>query len=159
MTFISNNKEDFVISPSHKPDNKVFPIVPPAIESGYVYHFTSGSGLLYEVRFAPKANNILEMVVNFTVIGDEFELDYPVTNRGEVYSIIATVIEIMKMFHRLHNFTISYEFSGDFKENEDKVQHDASIRSRLYLRYAAKILNHNWKPEISGNKVILKKIK
>jgi hypothetical protein len=63
------------------------------------------------------------------------------------------------MFHSLHNFTISYEFSGEFKENEDKEQHAASIRSRLYLRYANKVLNSNWKPEISGNKVILKKIK
>jgi hypothetical protein len=72
MTFISDNSEDFVISPEYKPVNTVFPIVPPAIESGYLYHFTSGSGLLYEVRFAPKATNIFEMVVNFTVIGDEF---------------------------------------------------------------------------------------
>jgi len=155
--FVSEKREDFVISPVYVPANKVFPIVPPAIETGYVYHFTSGSGLLYEVRFAPKATNILEMVVNFTVVGDDFELDYPVTNRGELYSIIATVIEIVKMFHRLHNFTISYEFSGEFKENEDKEQHDASIRSRLYLRYATKILNHNWKPDVAGNKVILKK--
>jgi hypothetical protein len=159
MTFESERIEDFIILPGYAPVNLVFPIEPPAIVSGYVYHFTTGSGLLYEVRFAPKANKILEMVVNFTVISDEFEHDYPVTNRGEVYSVIATVIEIIKLFHHQHNFSVSYEFSGEFKEDEDKDKENASIRSRLYLRYAGRILNNNWKPELTGNKVILRKIK
>lgn len=153
----SGHKEDFIINPGYKPVCSVLPINPPAIESGYVYHFTTPSNLLYEVRFAPKTGNILGMVVNFTVIGDEFENDYPVTNRGEVYSIIATVIEIVKMFHFHHNFTNSYEFSGEFKENEHSTT--ASIRSRLYLRYAARVLNSNWKPFVNGNKVVLKKCK
>jgi len=155
----SGYNEDFVISPDYSPVCGVFPIVPPAIESGYVYNFTTTCGLLYEVRFAKKTENILEMVVNFTVLSDEFEHDYPVTNKGEIYSIIATVIEIIKKFHYHHNFTISYEFSGEFKEDEKKSQENASIRSRLYLRYASKVLNCNWKPEIHGNKVTLRKIK
>lgn len=152
-----NHKEDFIISPEYIHPCRVFPIVPPAIESGYVYHFTTSSNLEYEVRFAPKADDILGMVVNFTVMGDEFEQDYPVTNRGEVYSIIATVIEIMKMFHLHHNFTKTYEFSGEFKENEEREQQKASIRSRLYLRYADRVLNTNWKAFPSGNKTILKR--
>lgn len=149
--------EDFIIIPSYSHLCKVFPITPPAIESGYVYHFTTGSGLLYEVRFAPKKDKILEMIVNFTVLSDEFEHDYPVTNRGELYSVIATVIEIIKIFHKHHNFTISYEFSGEFKEDEEKGKDKASIRSRLYLRYAEKVLNVNWYSELAGNKVILRK--
>ncbi len=151
------NSEDFVILPSYVPACAVFPITPPAIESGYVYNFTTSSGLLYEVRFAPKKDKILEMIVNFTVLSDEFEHDYPVTNRGELYGVIASVIEIIKMFHRHHNFTISYEFSGEFKENENKENDITSIRSRLYLRYAGKVLNNNWAPELLGNKVILRK--
>jgi hypothetical protein len=157
MTFESEHTEDFIMLPGYNPVNLVFPITPPAIESGYVYHFTTSSGLLYEVRFAPKTNKILEMIVNFTVISDEFEHDYPVTNRGEIYSVIATVIEIIKLFHHQHNFSVSYEFSGEFKEDEDKDKNKASIRSRLYLRYAGRILNDHWKPELAGNKVILKK--
>jgi hypothetical protein len=159
MTFESEHIEDFIILPQYRPVNLVFPITPPAIESGYVYHFTTSSSLLYEVRFAPKSNKILEMVVNFTVLSDEFEHDYPVTNRGEIYSVIATVIEIIKMFHFQHNFTVSYEFSGEFKENEEKEKEKSSIRTRLYLRYAGRILNDHWKPELTGNKVILRKIK
>lgn len=157
MNFDSEHKEDYIILPEYKHACLVFPITPPAIESGYVYNFTTSSGLLYEVRFAPKANKILEMVVNFTVLSDEFEHDYPVTNRGEVYNVIATVIDIIRMFHHQHNFTISYEFSGEFKEDEEKYKEKASIRSRLYLRYADRVLNEHWKSELFGNKVILKK--
>lgn len=157
MSADSDHKQNFIIDPDYKPVAQVFPITPPAIESGYVYFFTSKSGLLYEVRFAPKTDNILGMVVNFTVVSDEFDLDYPVTNRGELYSVIATVIEIIRLFHVHHNFTTSYEFSGEFKDDENKEEQNASIRSRLYLRYAPRVLNHHWKPIVVGNKVILKK--
>lgn len=148
---------DYLILPEYKPVCEVFPIVPPPIETGYVYHFTTRSNLLYEVRFAPKAGNILDVVVNFTVESDEFDEDYPVTNRGEIFSVIATVIEIMKMFHHHHNFTLSYEFAGEFKEDELNDNNRPSIRSRLYLRYAERLLNHNWKAMLNGNKVIIKR--
>lgn len=148
--------EDFVILPGYKPTAEIFKITPPAIESGYVYFFTTSSDLLYEVRFARKADNNLAIVVNFSVLDDAFEHEYSVTNRGELYSVIATVVEILKMFHHFHNLTTSYEFSGEFKENE--VKDVSSIRSRLYLRYAKNILNNNWKPEAIGNKIFLKKI-
>jgi hypothetical protein len=159
MSADSGHKHDLIIDPDYKPGSTVFSITPPVIETGYVYYFTSGSGLLYEVRFAPKSDNILGMVVNFTVVSDEFEHDYPVTNRGELYSIIATVIEIIQLFHSHHNFTTSYEFSGEFKDNENKEEQNASIRSRLYLRYAPRVLNSHWKPFVTGNKVILIKVK
>lgn len=157
MTPEIDNTQDYLILPTYKPNCEVFNIIPPPFETGYVYHFTTRSNLYYEVRFAPKSNNILSMVVNFTVDSDEFDDDYPVTNRGEIFSVIATVIEIMKMFHKHHNFTISYEFSGEFKENEED-KNRPSIRSRLYLRYAERLLNSNWKAFVNGNKVIIKKI-
>lgn len=157
MSLDKDYQIDYLILPEYKPACEVFPIIPPPMETGYVYHFTTRSGLLYEVRFAPKAENILEMVVNFTVESDEYEDDYPVTNRGEIFSVIATVIEIMKLFHYHHNFTISYEFSGEFKEDEPKDKNYPSIRSRLYLRYADRLLNNNWKAMINGNKVIVRR--
>ena len=152
-------KVDFLISPDYHPVCVVFPIISPAIESGYVYHFTTTSNLEYEVRFAPKADDILGMVVNFTVLGDDFEQDYPVTNRGELYNIMATVIEILKIFHYFHNFTISYEFSGEFKDGEVKEAQKSSIRSRLYVRQANRVLSNNWKSTISGNRTILKRLR
>ena len=147
--------EDFVISSVYQTVTDVFPIKPPTFESGNIYHFTTSSDLLYEVRFARKTDNSLAMVVNFSVLDDEFEHEYSVTNRGELYGVIATVIEIIKLYHHSHNFTISYEFSGEFKENEEKK--NTSIRTRLYLRYAQRVLNVNWKSIVEGNKVILKK--
>lgn len=158
MNLENGYKEDFIISPEYLPVCNVYSITPPAIESGYVYHFSTPSGLDYEVRFAPKADDILGMVVNFTVLGDDFEQDYPVTNRGEMYCIIATVVVILMKFHFYHNFTKSYEFSGEFKDNEVREDQKASIRTRLYVRQANRVLNNNWKAFISGNRAILKRI-
>ena len=159
MVFDFNYKEDFIIKPDYKPASTVYSIVHPTFETGYIYHFKTNSGLEYEVRFAPKANNILGMVVNFTVLGDDFEQDYPVTNRGEMYSVIATVIEILKLFHHHHNLTTSYEFAGEFKENEKNDCSGPSIRTRMYIRISNQVLNSNWKPEVFINKVILKRDK
>lgn len=153
-----NVELDYLIVPDYKPQCEVFKIIPPPFDTGYSYYFTTQSNLLYEVRFAPKVDDILSIVVNFTVKSDEFEDDYPVTNRGEIYSVIATVIEIMKMFHNHHNFTVSYEFAGEFKNDENNKKDLPSIRTRLYLRYAEKLLNYNWKAFLNGNKVIIKRI-
>jgi hypothetical protein len=151
-----NDPQNWLLKPDYQSSCKTYPINRPAIETGYDYFFKTASGLLYEVRFARKSDNYLGIVVNFTVVSDEFEHDYPVTNRGEIYNVIATVIEIIKIFHQFHIFTNSYEFSGEFKEDENKE--DASIRSRLYYRYAQQILNKNWQSEMKGNKVFLKKM-
>ena len=157
MQIVSDIKSDLIISANYQPNSLIYSILPPTYETGYIYHFTTGSGLVYEVRFAHKAENNLEKFVNFTVIGDDFENDYPVTNRGEMYKIIATVIEILKTFHFYHNYTRSYEFSGAYKENE-KESGNGSIRSRMYMRWASKVLNCNWKAEINNNRVILRKV-
>ena len=124
---------DLIISNTYKSNCVVYPIALPTFETGYVYHFTTDSDLVYEVRFGPKSNNKLQIVVNFTVISEEFEHDYPVTNRGEMYRIIATVIEILRIFHYYHALTESYEFSGEYKDNEQNRE-NGSIRSRMYMR-------------------------
>jgi hypothetical protein len=153
-----NLKRDYLILPEYKPVCEVFQIISPAIETDYAYHFITRSNLMYEVQFAPKANNILDIIVNFTVESDEFDEDYPVTNRGEIFSVIATVIEIIRIFHYYHNFTSSYEFSGEFKNGEKDDKNHPSIRTRLYVRYARQLLSPNWKVHLNGNKVILKRI-
>jgi hypothetical protein len=158
---VQNNtigQSNLIISGEYEPGCIVYHITPPSYETGYVYHFTTDSELVYEVRFGPKADNMLQVVVNFTVISDEFEHDYPVTNRGEMYRIIATVIEILRTFHYFHQLTESYEFSGEYKENE-KNRENGSIRSRMYMRWALKVLIPMWKPSICGNKVVLRKLK
>jgi len=148
--------ESYLISPDYKPTAKIFPIEVPEIQTGDTYYFTTESGLKYQVRFGKKRDNYLGNIVNFSVLSDEFEDEYSETNRGEVYRIIATVIEIVRIYHSFHIHSDTYEFTGEFKDTKDKQA--ASIRTRLYYRYAQKILNPEWKPHLEGNKVIVKKI-
>ncbi len=125
----------------------------PGIPSGSTYYFTTGSGLKYEVLFAKKKDNYLENIINFSVLSEEFEDEYSETNRGEVYRVIATVAEIIRIYHENHGYSHSYEFSGEFKdENKDR---GASIRTLLYYRMAKKMMHKIWEIELSDNKVVV----
>ena len=77
----------------------VYEIKRPQIESGNIYYFETASGLTYQVIFGKKKNNYLGNILNFSVLSDEYEDEYSETNRGEVYSIIRTMIEIVRIYH------------------------------------------------------------
>jgi hypothetical protein len=147
--------ESNIISPDYKPVAEPYTIQTPEIPTGDTYYFTTESGLKYQVRFGKKRDNYLGNIVNFSVLSDEFEDEYSETNRGEVYRVVSTVIEIIRIFHEFHKHSDSYEFTGEFKESKDSGK--ASIRTRLYFKYASKILERNWQPFLEGNKVIVKK--
>ena len=134
-----------------------YDIEAPEIESGDTYYFVTGSGLKYQVRFGKKKDNYLGNIINFSVLSDEFEDEYSETNRGEVYQIVATVIEIIRIYHQYHNHSDTYEFTGEFKDEHETQT--ASIRSRLYYRYTDRILNDEWRASLQGNKVTIKKHK
>lgn len=125
----------------------------PGIPSGSTYYFTTDSGLRYEVLFAKKRDNYLENIINFSVLNEEFEDEYSETNRGEVYRVIATVAEIIRIYHDNHAYSHSYEFSGEFKE--ENKHRETSIRTLLYYRMAKKMMHDIWDIEISGNKVVV----
>ena len=132
----------------------IYQIKRPDIESGSRYYFQTASGLTYQVTFGKKKDNYLSNILNFSVLSDEYEDEYSETNRGEVYSTIQTMIEIVKVYHHNHPYSISYEFSGEFKDKRDKGE--ASIRTRLYLREAMKVIDQKyWKVSLDGNKVLL----
>ena len=141
----------------YKPSSQPYEIEVPEIQSGDTYYFTTESGLVYQVRFGKKRDNYLGNIINFSVLSDEFEDEYSETNRGEVYRIIATVIEIIRIYHENHIHSDTYEFTGEFKDEHETQA--ASIRSRLYYRYAERILNEHWKPVLEGNKVTIHKIR
>lgn len=136
---------------------KPYPIQAPEIKSGAEYYFETGSGLRYQVLFAKKKSSYLEHIVNFSVLSEEFEDEYSETNRGEIYRVIATVAEIIRIYHSQHAYSISYEFSGEFKK--DSVQRETSIRTLLYYRKAREILHPFWEIEMSGNKVVVRRKK
>jgi hypothetical protein len=71
--------------------------------------------------------------------------------------VIATVVEIIRLYHESHAYSISYEFSGEFKEgNEGR---DISIRTLLYFRKAREIMHPLWDIEVEGNKVVVRRKK
>jgi hypothetical protein len=137
----------------YQPSVPLYEIECPDIPSGSAYYFNTQSGLRYEVLFAKKRDNYLGNIINFSVLSDEFEDEYSETNRGEVYRIIATVTEIIRIYHSFHAYSTSYEFSGEFKEENDTGE--ASIRTLLYYRKAQKIMHPSWDMNLCGNKVIV----
>ena len=134
-----------------------YPIKVPEIQSGDTYYFTTKSGLQYQVRFGKKRDNFLGNIINFSVLSEEFEDEYSETNRGEIYCIISTIIEIIRIYHENHVHSDTYEFTGEFKETRETQT--ASIRSRLYFRYAERCLDESWEPKLEGNKVIIRRLK
>ena len=139
------------------PEIDPYPIQTPEIKSGAAYYFETGSGLRDQVLFAKKKNSYLENIVNFSVLSEDFEDEYSETNRGEIYRVIATVVEIIRIYHHHHSYSTSYEFSGEFKEGND--HRETSIRTLLYYRKAKEIMHPAWEIDIRGNKVVVRRKK
>ncbi len=136
-----------------KPTIPHYSIQSPAIKSGAEYFFETESGLRYQVLFAKKKRSYRENIVNFSVLSDEFEDEYSETNRGEIYRVIATVVEIIRTYHSHHAYSSSYEFSGEFKKgNENR---ETSIRTLLYYRKAKEVMHPGWKVSICENRVLV----
>lgn len=142
---------------NYRPEINHYPVQVPNIKSGAEYYFETESGLKYQVIFARKKNNYLEHIINFSVLSEEFEDEYSETNRGEIYRVIATLIEIIRIFHQQHASSTSYEFSGEFKQGNEARK--ISIRTMLYYRKAREILHPGWELESQGNKVVVRHLK
>lgn len=133
-----------------------YKIIPPAIKSGTVYCFATDSGMEYEVRFARKKDDMLSACIAFGVSNDEFDgEEYVTTNKGEVYRVMTTVVEIVKMFIEEHQNVSSFEFYGEPTSKEDEDH--ASKRLNLYSRYFQSAFADEWKFEISGNRMFVTK--
>jgi hypothetical protein len=129
-------------------------IVPPQITSGNVYHFTTGSGTLYEVRFARKKDNLLHVTIAFGVLNDEYEgEEYAVTNKGEVFRVMSTVVEVVKIYMREHPNLRTFEFTGEPTAKE--TDNTASKRLNLYHRYLRSIFDDHWEFRPTGNHMVI----
>ena len=135
---------------------EVYQVQRPEIESGSHYYFQTASSLKYQVIFGKKKDNYLSNIVNFSVISEEYDDEYVETNKGEVYSIIRTMISIFRIYHEHHPYSISYEFSGEFKEERENAQ--LSIRSKLYFREALRVIDQSyWNVKLIDNKVLVQR--
>ena len=136
----------------------VYQIICPAIPTGSVYYFTTDSEILYEVRFGRRQDNYLSSTIVFGVLNDEFEgEEYVVTNKGEIYRVMATLVEIIKIYLALHPNINSFEYSGE--PNEKDPGEESNTRIKLYERYLSKIFDERWNYQIIGNKTVITKIK
>ncbi len=140
---------------------KIYNITPPAIPSGAMYLFTTDSGVEYEVRFGRSEKNILAASIVFGVLNDEFTQEesgeYSVVNRGEVYNVLATISEVVRMYKKEHPRMVSYEFTGENRQHEGDGTTQMTARTKIFLRYVKKIFGPDWTSIIRGNKVIIVK--
>lgn len=135
---------------------KEYTIIPPAIPSARIYLFTTDTGLNYEVRFGRMQDDILKATIIFGVTNDEFEgEEYVVTNHGELYRVMQTIVKIVKMFMAEHPAVMHYEFTGLARDGEDDTK--STARFNLYKRYVLRIFDSSWKMQYSSNKIIASK--
>lgn len=133
-----------------------YKIITPAIVSGGTYLFNTDTGLEYEVRFARKKDNILHATVAFGVLNDEFGgEEYSVTNRGEVFRVMSTLVEVVKIYLKEHPNLHTVEFTGEPKEDENSEM--PTQRLLLYKRYLKTIFGENWNFILQGNRMLVKR--
>ena len=131
-----------------------YKIIPPPIPSASVYFFTTDSDMQYEVRFGRRQDNILHATIVFGVINEEFDgEEYVVTNKGEVFRVMTTIVKIVKMFMAEHTKIMCYEFTGIPKDGEDETK--TSKRNLLYKRYLPRIFETGWDFNFTGNSAIV----
>jgi len=135
---------------------KIFPIKYPLIPSGQIYKFTSDKEVEYEVRFARKEGNPLHVTIVFGVLNEEYEgEEYALTNKGEVYSVMATIVEIIKVYFKEHPYINTFEFAGE--PTKDETTEFPQKRLNLYQRYLPVLFDDSWQKEVKGNRVIITK--
>lgn len=119
-----------------------------------MYHFTTDSDIEYEVRFARKKDNLLKTTIAFGVLNEEYEgEEYVVTNKGEVYRVMQTIVEVVKMYMKEHPNVRSYEFTSEPTSKE--AENGRSKRMLLYKRYLPQMFDHRWNFLQNGNKMVI----
>tara|TARA_R110001592_G_scaffold5171_3_gene28653 strand:+ start:2056 stop:2481 length:426 start_codon:yes stop_codon:yes gene_type:complete len=135
---------------------KTFKIIPPTIKSGTIYSFTTDSEVNYEVRFGRKQDNILNATIVFGVTNEEYDgEEYSITNKGEVYKVMATIVEVVRLYKAEHPNVNSFEFTGEQSDKEKNK--NKNVRLRLYSRYISQVFDKNWKTTFTDDKIIIKK--
>jgi len=133
-----------------------YEIICPQISSGNVYHFVTKNGIKYEVRFGRKENNILHVNLVFGVTNEEYDgEEYILTNKDDVFRVMHTIAEIVKIYLERHPHTQIFEFTA---ENSSLSKDEARKRLLLYGRYIPKVFNEKeWKVSRKNNSVRIRR--
>lgn len=135
----------------------IYTIQYPLLPSGTVYLFTTDKDIDYEVRFARRKNNLLHVTIAFGVLNDEYDgEEYVITNKGDVYRVMLTIVEIVKHYMVQHPNVRIYEFTGVPVPGESEKEE--TKRLKLYIRYLPQIFPINsWEFIPDGNHMIVKR--
>jgi hypothetical protein len=121
------------------------------------FSFVTKKGTNYEVQFARKEKNFLYALVSFGVIDfDDQEEPYVLTNEGDVFKVMQTVSEVVRMFiaDRPNIRTVEVTALSSSVES-DEIENK---RMRLYKRYIPEIFDlSRWILESKTNTLILHK--
>jgi hypothetical protein len=102
-------------------------------------------------------DNILHANIVFGVINDEFEgEEYITTNRGEVYQVMNTIVEIIKNYMKEHPKVNIFEFNAVGREGE--AENVENARMALYRRFLPRIYKDGWKFKIDGNFALVTRV-
>jgi len=135
----------------------MYTIEAPAIKTGNIYYFTTTSGIRYEVRFGRKKDQPLCATIVFGVVNNVYsDEEYQLTNRGEVWQVMDTIVHVVAAFRKEHTGICSYEIYALEKEGES--EDETGSRMHLYSRFIPRLFDEDWITEIENNKaVVIKK--
>lgn len=128
----------------------------PILSSGGKYTFTTKYGIEYEVVFARHKSDIFHYSVAFGVTNDEFNgEEYRLTNKADVFKVIATILEVIRLFLREHPNISNFDFTGI---SEEATLNTIGRRTKIYLRYIHLLFPPTeWSYTVSENTVCIKR--
>ncbi|AEA42712.1 hypothetical protein [Fluviicola taffensis] len=106
-----------------------YPFQRPAFIGIREYSFTNSLGDEYSVQFVQKNNQITNYIVDLSLRSEDRD-EYQTMNTGDVYKVMATVIDILIDFIEHTTYCQSIEFVPVSESN-----HLSNRRSVLFLRY------------------------
>lgn len=132
----------------------MYSIEAPAIKTGNIYYFTTTSGIRYEVRFGRKKDQPLCATIVFGVVNNVYsDEEYQLTNRGEVWQVMDTIVNVVDTFKKEHTGICSYEIYALEKDGES--EDETGSRMHLYSRFIPRLFNEAWLTQIENNKAIV----
>lgn len=135
---------------------KIYPIEFPAIPSAGIYYFNTDNDIRYEVRFGRKETDLLSVSIVFGVLNEEYEgEEYIITNKGEVFNVMLTIVEIVNIFKDRHPNIRQYEFTGE--PAKDETIELPTKRIKLFRRYLPMMFDSNWDIYTKGSYVRITK--
>jgi hypothetical protein len=97
-------------------------------QNGLDYYFTTQDGDNYVVGITPESDT--RIAIDFGISDEEGDIGFQETNKGEVYKIIATVVDIVKNYLNQHPEIEVISWSSVAKTGEKKI--GDTQRDKLY---------------------------